>query len=777
MRWLLTILLAFPLSLLAADGDIVGAAVETNGWTLDVWIAGNSGSYTNGTFAFGLGTNGMIVGTEKVTVTLTSAGYNDDGTTNQTLRTLYGTRQIRFPYPDDAYTDSTIDGSNIKIKISLSDFVYAPDISATVNIGSGLYATNTLTSAAATGQTVTNNSLQPYPKVIGNWSWPPFQLINSSPMSLRAVAFHGSASQGKPVQTVRFSVSDGTHSAETFVTRMTIDHTMSDREPFGEYVGNLNVAGFTQGALITCNFTAWPRIGDTNSVLDTSTAGFTWPTPNPAPLTNICNLSATYGITRAIVDPATTDDTTGIAANEIYWATNSSPSPFKTIGGALTKIAATNNASYSRNEIGGGYVYLTAANHAWLGSSLTLANTASTWCNIEPAPGTAAWSCVITGYSTDYIGKTDGDKYHIRNIKYDVPSGGTHAYAHLWHDSCFIAANTGTFIRATGANEWYLTSCIISNLLQGIKPYTTDPLAPALVRGNLFDNFDSILLVYTALGNAAIPTASANNMTVVCDLGSAGVPVATHGVLYNNWFSKLRNVGALLTGPTSYTLTNGLVLAQNTFEEITNVQTSASYNICGQSTLAYTNLLLWHNDFLGARSFVGYNESGTSPAWRYLWSEKGNIYDDYNIKTDVFAPGADGARIGNWPLIWGAGFEHYIDLATTGIGAGNSFYNSDPSNRGYSGRNSLEYYGIAGATSSTNYPAFVDRKAYDGVATTAGGGNYCLQTKSPLHTLFHPEVRPSDWQLPFDLGGLPRGNSDPPGAYASGNPRKGAGFF
>ena len=37
-----------------------------------------------------------------------------------------------------------------------------------------------------------------------------------------------------------------------------------------------------------------------------------------------------------------------------------------------------------------------------------------------------------------------------------------------------------------------------------------------------------------------------------------------------------------------------------------------------------------------------------------LWSMRGNLFEDGNIKTDTFTTG-NGARIGNWPAVWGVG--------------------------------------------------------------------------------------------------------------------------
>jgi hypothetical protein len=65
---------------------------------------------------------------------------------------------------------------------------------------------------------------------------------------------------------------------------------------------------------------------------------------------------------------------------------------------------------------------------------------------------------------------------------------------------------------------------------------------------------------------------------------------------------------------------------------------------------------------------------------------------------------------------------------------------------------------------------FTDYRAYDGATVGSGVGNYRILSDSPGFKV------QQDYLILFDLDGFPRSQIDPPGAYSSGNVKKGA-FF
>lgn len=73
-----------------------------------------------------------------------------------------------------------------------------------------------------------------------------------------------------------------------------------------EYIANVPTTGFTQGDKLTANFKAYPWIGDSTSVMDTSDAVNSQPTPLYAPQFYVWDGAQTYGTAVAVVDSSQT---------------------------------------------------------------------------------------------------------------------------------------------------------------------------------------------------------------------------------------------------------------------------------------------------------------------------------------------------------------------------------------------------------------------------------------------------------------------------------------
>src|SRR6185369_3273648 len=125
---------------------------------------------------------------------------------------------------------------------------------------------------------------------------------------------------------------------------------------------------------------------------------------------------------------------------------------------------------------------------------------------------------------------------------------------------------------------------------------------------------------------------------------------------FNKWFALTNNGNVPLSMFNTTTLTNGAALVANIFEfNATNNASQALANIAADSSTGnVSNMIVWNNAFLGERTSIAYNETGSTPLYRYNWSVKNNIADDINIKSDTF-PTANAARIGNWPVLYGVG--------------------------------------------------------------------------------------------------------------------------
>lgn len=761
----------WPLALLGATGDI--KSVRTDGWSAYVCFEGLS---SGGTYAYGLGTGRTISGGEKLVLTVTSSGYDNSGNTRSFTRTVYGTKVVRAAgttNPDENAVTGFVTN-----RIALSDFIYSGE-TATANVGSGFYTQGTANNAA-TGLTVNNDSALTYPRVIGNWTWPGFNCVTNT-MVLRCVAFHCSAENGLPVAAVTFTATDQhAHTVTVTTNKWTVDWSVPDAQHFGEVIGVLDVSGMTQGDVITCNFKAYPWMGDAGAVLDTSATTAVFPTADPAPLTNVCDNGGSYGCVRAIVDASAGNDSTGLAANNPSWSLSQTPNPFLTIGGAIKAITGTNSASYSRASIENSYVLLKAGTYAWMGatvSGITLGNTS--WCHIAPAAGVAQSSVIIGSQSGTQRLVNNVDKYHVYNLTISgSTAGGLWYVENVWQDQC-NAQWTGAayFQTSTAANLWWITDGVVSNLTQGIISPGSQKLLPALVRGVDLTDFGKKADLYTFVGNNKRATDFGATANFVFDQASQAWPTSYWGVVYNNRLKGSSVTGNIFQAPTASFQSNGVAIVQNVFEMGTNSSsTGGTFDLGSNNAYEYTNFMYWNNGFYFTKSFVGYNDTGTAAAYRYLWSLYNNVFSDYNTKGDLFTGGSglNAARIGNWPIAWGVQFFGNIDLATTGIGAPSSFENEDPTiSSGFEGLNCTPYYVDYSATSATNWPGFVTPANYVKDTPLANlTTDYHLQTSSPLLTR-----QASKWVLPYDIEGVYRGAFDPPGPYASANPKKGAGFF
>jgi len=405
-----------------ATGDILSVTIPAEGYYAEILIEGLA---IGGTYDMGLGTNNTISASTKVVFTIVSLGYDDTGSSTTITRTIYGTIKRRKVTPNNAQADETTSGSNVIVRVNLSEYIYQKDnigggnsgTAPVVSILSGLYTNGSSNNASGASYPVTNNSTLAYPKVIANWAWPGYQLMNST-SKLRAVAFHKSAQQGRPVRAVKFSVSDGTTTNTETVTTPICDLSFGDASPVVEYVSTSDLtSGLIQAAELTCNFIAYPWMGDSGSLLDTS-AGTAAPTPLYGPIKGVCDRTGAYEKTYALVDPTGSDS----GANTVYPSASFDPLKaykFLTIGKAAAAIAAYNNANYGRNDVGAGIVYLNAGNYAWLGSSNVYGTTPKTWITIKPANGVSRASVVINTAS----GNGDiSDRIKVENCTITVTS-------------------------------------------------------------------------------------------------------------------------------------------------------------------------------------------------------------------------------------------------------------------------------------------------------------------------------------------------------------------
>lgn len=730
----------------AATGDVKWATIDTNGWVLNVCLENVA---TNAAFNFGFQTNNS--GPSKVILKVTSPGYDTGGAPTNIVRSLYGTRQLRLPYPNQAIQDVTAVGSDTIIRLALSDYVFQGDTSPSCSIAAGWYANNQANSLV----TVTNLSTMTYPRTIGNWTGVNWDRISGPTFPLRCVAFNRFGMNGSPVACVVFSASDSHgHSTSRTVPMPTVDPSPGDAVPVVEFIGNLDASGLTQGDVITCNFKAYPWVGDAGSVLDTSDGVHPVTTPYYHPLSLLCDKTGGYGRAIAVVAPGGTS--AGLVITNAL-DPNSPPAAFNTIANAANAIQKVNSARFGHNDSGGGTIYLRSGAYRFDGIPDVAA---PTWTTIAGYPTDDPETCNINA-STSSSRTSALAKFQNLRVNADIPFA-FYNYKAWWFDHClFDVTNSGSALIDKGMV--FFTSCTISTLDQGLVQYAADPTTFALIRGNSILGPCSPWQCYTVVGNQCTFT-NATNVRIKTGLSGAPFTMDETILAYNKLLGmNCNNAGCVTLWSGSENLLRGAAVVQNIFENISPQDVVLGIHP-DSSTGNVTNVMLWSNVIVGERCNLAYNDIGTSPAWCVLWSVKNNIWDDYNIKSDTFegTSGPQGARVGNWANAWGVGFSGNANLERIKMPGGGGFLNY------FIGLNSFQPAISNGdppncVPTAPEFAQWVHYSAWSGSSTNGmGNGFYQMQAASPIATSWHP-----DWALPFDIAGGRRSPSDPAGAFAS----------
>lgn len=743
MSRILWILLALPL--MAATGDVVGvrvvqntctAGASCNGWVAEIDLEGMA---TGGTYAFGLGTNNASLGTAKIVLTLTSPGYDTSGNTTTISRTVYGTQWLRKPYPNQAVADETA-GAPLTVRVSLSDFVYSGDTGITVTIGAGFYTAGGTPNNAATSYSVTNNSTLAYPKPVGRWAWPGWEKITGD-FLLESVVFHRFARNGKPLAALKYTCTDtSANSVTATVNDMTVSARTGDANKVLVYAATMSPTALTQGQVVTCNFVAYPWVGDSAAKLDstpTTGDGFAQPDERLGPLLWVNDKTGAYGAAFAVVDP-----TNGNASAASTWVassqataeanyTSSTANSYTTIGYAIAAIKAYNNTNYSRNEAGGGTVLLATNANVMPGTGVATAGTMNTWLTITRlSTVTRANAAITSGTNANF----NCQRLKLYDITISGSSTGTLrgevTNTALWVDSAAL--------NATGVPTWQLKSAYgTRNAVTsfgtglGFVPYSTSHSGWALVRGNSFPTTSAggglVADQYAVLGNAGIKP-------VFYETGNTpGQQVSDNSIVA---FNTMYNSNAVWVGngaAISTVINAGFAFVQNVFERTGASGLAALQVAADNSTTNVQNVLIWHNTITGERINVGYNSSGSTALYRQNWSQRGNLFDNWNHKNDLFTT-PDSGRTGSWPVGYGVGALANFERAST--------------------VNNADFMGLQNILGGTL--GFKNDYSYNngGGGSGAGNGDYHLTAASSALSL----VLSGAAVLPYDLDGNPRRN-------------------
>lgn len=741
------ILLVGMLRAFGATGDIVGAQIETNGYVLKLWIEGIN---TNGTYSFGFDTGthvNNIPRSPKAKIEGTTCGYNDSGAAINFPLTTPVTYRLRLPYPNEAIVDETIDGGNIILRLTLSDFWYNTDSNLVFSTGSQLYSQGGNNSAAAV-VAVTNSSTLTHAKCVANWYQPGFMRVTENTMTVRAGAWHRSGTKGRPVRRILFTATD--ESSDTATVALTaapgIDSTQGDAVPVVEYVGTIDVSALTQGDRIRVDFKAWPWRGDSGAIVDTADGVWaTFPIINYGPITNLLDRTGAYGYPFAYVA------TNGVAGGVVSaTAATAAATPFDTIENAATALAVFNNSTYSHNDTAG-EIRLRSGNHAFAGGSGSYGNIPRTYCRIVQAPEDGAGTAKITSVSGNYDIR---DRLWFEDLTFE----GTFASGLLDNSEVIVfkrctfnTAGTALVAAATGGiyNETYALQCVVTAFGQGFQSTGSSDVHWKVVRGCNMGSNDKISRPYVFIGNKW--TGATTVSLVSQNLQSSGITPFNYSITAFNNFGSRNNssVCVSMVGNSGTNVIFGAVVAQNVWE---HTATSGNANLLAYADGHAANadhVIVVHNTSAGQRFNLCYLDNGSASYTRHNWLVRYNVADNCPIKTDTFVTDPNGVRVGNWTAVYGVGWNdnHFGQKGTVGAA---SFISE------FIGLRSKWQNGMA-----TNVMQYVTDGSQNGSASGAGSGVYSLKNISPAQSLA------DDYMLAWDIEGKPRGRLAPLGAYST----------
>jgi hypothetical protein len=736
-------------SVFAAVGDVLSTAVRADGWTAEIVLDDMT---EGGVYNYGWSTNQIFsTSLPKVVFTVTSETFTTSGTPTTRVRYVRGGMSLDTTDDPEQNADF-VSGGDLHVLVTLEDWIYPDDI-VTVSILNNWYVNGGTDSAPVTGQSVTNGSTVAYSTfpVDCAWTRPPFERLTDPTFTVGVLASALHAVDGKPVVSVVFTATDGTVTRTVTTTTMTKSAFTGDKRVCAEYLATFNNTDFTQDAIITVNAKAYPYVGDATNIFDSSTFP-DQPSVKPGPQKFLCDKNGTYQRSMALVDPAATDDTTGLAyASGSYDRTTAAP--FKTPAGAMAAIAARNNSVYGRNDISAAIVEMKAGtSYALFGATGAFGNAdPASWAILRPVPGLDADDVQFSSNS----GEADlTDRVKFENIGFTSPTSGPTGINALWLDRCKLAASsTPSSGQISGNTHVWMTGCDVPNW-SNLRPFGSGLGGFKLIRGCDFTGYRNNIVPEVFLANVkndrSSPTPSVPGILLQDGVGSTSGPWESIFIAYNEIYG-LAGIGLKYWNEKDYAPTRGLTFMENLFESVSN---ATNYNLIQVSGAAefnetFTNCKMWHNTWMGERHFICYNDNGTQPVWYKGVEMVGNICWEYNIKDNNHGTG-NPARIGNWSVLYGVGQSGNLNADS---GTGDQFTNR------WGGIN------VRKDVWSTAY-TFFDFLDYQATVETgdpdaAGLGDYRLGASSPARDLLYV------YKTPYDLDGNARGLPDSAGAYTT----------
>jgi hypothetical protein len=655
--------------------------------------------------------------------------------------------------------DESLSGGTLTLQAALDTEIYSDD-TLTVSIASGLYTQGEVSTAATTDLACTNNSTMDYSdtKPVGKWLTPMYEVSIGDTYHLEVLAGNKFVKEKHPLAAIKIICADEhSNTASATVTDLTISTWgVGDGEKVQAYQADIDTTGFTDADTITCNFKAYPWVGDAAAVLDTSVGvdGVAAPDERLTPFifVNGRNSSYTggfaYVVTSGGSDPATVNYTncTNGTAGVVYTtqAAAEAGAAFATISKAEQCLKACHNqagfVTPTRNNPGGGVILLAEGTHDYPGGTTPASGDMATWVTIKPV-STAARASTIIGDRVNAALQLNAAKIKVEGVTITAATALTF-YGNST-DLLWVHNNLWNSTSASPIKTWkgvYATQNIVTAMGYGFQwngahgPYF-------LIRGNTMPgNLDVDL--HCVVGNRNVRYVRMTETTAVEQTSDRAI------YAFNSNYALANQLGATNWGDTLNI--TGLMIVGNVVESLyVNGLMSLS-----TGTATSNNIMLWNNTFIGERVIIAYNWSATSmdvaASAKTNYSLIGNSLDIWAIKTDTF-------QIYNFAHVLNWGPNHMLSSW------GNVIRGPSPSVRSdFDG-----LYSVWGQPAAVKDGLQFVNDASLNTGTGLGNGNYRLKTGS---TYLNVSIGRS--ALPYDLDGKRRRiEADDVGAYVRGLPK------
>jgi len=492
-------------------------------------------------------------------------GFTNTGTTTSYTDTLYLTKRVRQPYPNQA--SFTAD------QVALSDYIYSTD--------------------SASG--ATNNSVEISPKPVAHWVMTDRRIVGNS-LVLEIVAFHRNVRNQAPVACVEFRATDGSTTVTSIVSTATVLGGAGDVNAVIGYTATLDITSLSAGT-ITANAKVYPWIGAAASVRDSADLSNGW---EFSPRTYIKNTSLSSAPYIVYVASGGNDTTGAVSTTDATAAA----SPCLTVHGAINRARTV--LGTGAGSLNGLRVRLTAG--TWSFTASPTANTNTAEIVIEPATGQTK-ATVTFNFGA---GAFHANLEYIRYRDLAIVRAGVNPIHNKAAGACVIENCTHDNIGNTSATVAGAGGCMLSF----VNTTCTNMAGSASIAGAT--QIVKMMRGVTYTSNGASLNIALEQRCLVGSSFRGAIGDNTAGrslsgcVVAFNKFSG----GASGTGMSHFVSPNpidGLAIVQNVYE-FTSATSAIAIGLSNDSAVAdTTHAIMWSNTFAGfdswGRGNILYNET------------------------------------------------------------------------------------------------------------------------------------------------------------------------